>query len=56
MAKNFAGVAMNIVEGLMVNAGVTQELVDKIKTMKHYSDDVWIATFPRSGTYWVALG
>ena len=42
----------NVVNGVCVPLSVTQEHVDKLKHMKVYSDDVWVASFPRCGSTW----
>ena len=42
------------VNGLLVPALVQQEDVDRLKELELYLDDVWIVTFPKSGTKWTA--
>ena len=47
-------VLMHFVNGVPVPQIVTQDLVDVLKTADYYSDDVWIATYPKTGTLWTA--
>ena len=44
----------HVVNGVLVPAFVTQELVDGMKEMTHYQDDVWIITYPKSGITWTS--
>lgn len=43
----------HFVDGVRVNWFVEQEYLDKLKTVKLYPDDVWIASYPKSGTTWL---
>ena len=38
--------------GIKVPNFVLPEVVERIKTAELYSDDVWICTYPKSGTTW----
>ena len=42
----------HIVNGVLVPPLVTQAQVDKLKSFPVRSDDIWIVTFPKSGTTW----
>ena len=42
----------HLINGLKVPKFVAQEEYDKLKTLKLYSDDVWIVTYPKCGTTW----
>ena len=44
----------HLVNGLKVPAFVEQEDVDRLKHLKLFSNDVWIATYPKSGTIWTS--
>ena len=44
----------HVVNGVLVPAFVTQELVDGMKEMKHYQDDVWVISYPKSGITWTS--
>jgi len=39
----------NLVDGMMVPLFVTQQRVDELKTWKLRPDDVFVATYPKSG-------
>ena len=45
---------LHVVDGLIVPLAIRQEMVDKMKTMEHYPDDVWIVSYPKSGTTWTS--
>ena len=40
--------------GLLLPTLVTQELLDMIKAADFFSDDVWIASYPKTGSLWTA--
>ena len=40
------------VHGFLVPGGTTQEILDKLTSFKLEPSDVWISTFPKSGTTW----
>ena len=44
----------HVVNDVLVPAFVTQELVDGMKEMKHYQDDVWVISYPKSGITWTS--
>ena len=44
---------ISVISGLHVRNDITQEKLDSLKTLPLRPDDVWIATFPKSGTSWV---
>ena len=41
------------VNGLPVTFFVQQETVDQLKNLQLYPDDVWVVTYPKSGTTWM---
>ena len=43
----------HFVNGVQVSEYVEQEFIDKLKTIKLYPDDVWIASYMKSGTTWL---
>ena len=43
---------LHTVNGLLVPDFVTQENMDKLKDLELYPDDVWVVTYPKSGTTW----
>lgn len=42
----------NTVNGVQVPIFILQERVDELKKLKLYPDDVWIVSYPKSGTTW----
>jgi hypothetical protein len=42
----------HFVNDLIVPGFVLQENVDKMKTLQLYPDDIWVVTYPKSGTHW----
>ena len=52
--SNVGGLPVHVVNGVLVPLWIQQELVDKMKTMEHYPGDVWIVSYPKSGTMWTA--
>lgn len=50
MAEGGDSKIYSIVNGIRVPYFVVQEKVDKLKDLKLYSDDLWVATYPKSGT------
>ena len=40
------------VSGIKVPNFVTQDVVERMKHSELYPDDVWIVTYPKSGTTW----
>ena len=47
------GSPYNRVDGLLVPVFVRQEEVDKLKELQLYPDDIWVVTYPKSGTTWM---
>ncbi len=45
---------LHLVNGLQVPDFVLQVNVDKLKDLELYPDDVWVVTYPKSGTKWVS--
>ena len=45
-------VGLHEVNGLLVPDFVRQDVVDKMKDMELYPDDVWVVTYPKCGTTW----
>ena len=41
------------VDGLLVPVFVRQETVDQLKNLQLYPDDVWVVSYPKSGTSWM---
>ena len=52
--SEIAGYPVHLVNGVVVPFWVEQELVDKMKVMQHYPDDVWIVAYPKSGSVWTS--
>lgn len=45
---------LHLVNGLQVPDFVLQVNVDKLKDLELYPDDVWVVTYPKSGTKWAS--
>ena len=45
-------VGLHEVNGVLVPDFVSQDVVDKMKDMELYPDDVWVVTYPKCGTTW----
>ena len=41
----------NLVDGMMVPVFITQQRMDELRTLKLHPDDVFVVTYPKSGTY-----
>ena len=52
MTEEQPHVTLHTVNGLLVPDFVKQENVDKLKDLELYPDDVWVVTYPKSGTTW----
>ena len=52
--QQFKAPYFHTVSGIVVPVLVRRELVDKMKAMAHYPDDVWIVGSFRTGNIWVS--
>lgn len=43
----------HLIQGVQAPQFVLQEEVDKLKDLQLYPDDVWVVSYPKSGTTWV---
>ena len=53
IAQN-GGSPLTRVDGLLVPVFVRHETLDKLKNLQLYPDDVWLVSYPKSGTTWMA--
>jgi len=44
---------MGMLNGLPVPGDMTQAILDKLKSFELLADDVWVVTYPKSGTTWM---
>lgn len=54
MSSSTVVLTPHTVNGILVPDFVKQEEVDKMKDLQLFPDDVWVATYPKSGTVWTS--
>ena len=47
-SKILAYLKLHVVDGVIYPQSTPQKLVDNLKTMEHFPDDVWIVAYPKS--------